>query len=136
MPLYLCNSPKGTISDEAKQKIAQDITRIHCAVTAAPAKFVHAFVLEDSQQLPLSGHQAFLFGSIRSGRTDEQKQRLVAEMTQSIAKHTGLPEDQIAAITGDTPARWVMEGGDIFPEPGEEEAWMANHEAKLAAEAG
>ena len=25
--------------------------------------------------------------------------------------------------TGDTEAKWVMEGGQMIPEPGEEEAW-------------
>lgn len=30
-------------------------------------------------------------------------------------------------MTVDVPARWVMEGGEVLPEPGEEEAWLAKH---------
>ena len=43
-------------------------------------------------------------------------------------------KDANAVLTADTPASWVMEGGDILPEPGEEEAWLAKHNAKLAAQ--
>ena len=37
--------------------------------------------------------------------------------------------------TVDVPAKWAMEGGDIMPEPGEEDAWFAAHAAKAAKEA-
>lgn len=134
MPLYMCNSTKGAISSEAKAKIAADITRIHCDVTGAPPSFVHAFFVEDAPNRLLNGKTAFLFGSIRAGRTDAQKEQIVREMSQSIHEHTGVSLDDIAVATADTPASWVMEGGEIFPEPGEEEAWLAKHEAKLASD--
>jgi len=135
MPLYVCNSKKGAIPEEAKAKIAADITRIHCDVTGAPPTFVHAFFFEDSDAPPLGEHTAFLFGSIRSGRTDAQKQQICAEMTASISEHSGIDAQRIAAMTTDTPAKWVMEGGDLLPEPGEEAEWLAKHNAKLAAAA-
>ena len=135
MPLYTTNYVKGAISEEAKPKIAADITRIHCDVTGAPATFVHAFFFEESSELPLDGQSAFLFGRIRGGRTDAQKAQIVKEMQESIHTHTGLPLDDIKVATADTPAKWVMEGGDLLPEPGEEAAWLAAHEAKLAAAA-
>ena len=130
MPVYICNSIKGSINDAAKPKIAADITRIHCTVTGAPPVFVHAFFLEEAPHQPLNGKTVFLLGSIRAGRTDEQKARLVTQIQQSIHEHAEIPLEQIAATTNDTPARWVMEGGDIYPEPGEEAAWLAAHEAK------
>lgn len=133
MPLYICNAMAGKIDDAAKEKIAADITRIHCEVTDAPPTFVHAFFFEEAPFWKLGDKTAFLFGSIRAGRNDEQKAQIVDEMRQSIHTHTGIPLDDIAAITRDTPASWVMEGGDILPEPGEEAAWLAAHEAKLAA---
>lgn len=135
MPVYICNAPKGAISSDAKPRIAADITRIHCAVTGAPEVFVHAFFLEDAPSPPLNDKSAFLAGSIRAGRTDAQKQQIVDEMRQSICHHTGLAWEEIAVITRDTPASWVMEGGEIFPEPGEEAEWLAQQDLKHAAEA-
>ena len=90
MPVYICNSVKGTIKDAAKPKIAADITRIHCEVTGAPPQFVHAFFLEEAPQVPLDGKVAVVRGSIRSGRADTLKTRIVAEMGQSVQQHAGL----------------------------------------------
>lgn len=134
MPLYICNSKAGTVPAEARARIADDVTRIHCEVTGAPPQFVHVFFFEDRDSPPLGDKSAMLFGQIRHGRTDTQKAQICAEMRQSIHKHAGIALDDIMAFTRDTPASWVMEGGDVLPEPGEEEAWLAAHEAKLASE--
>ncbi|MEO1029684.1 MAG: tautomerase family protein [Pseudomonadota bacterium] len=135
MPVYMSNSPKGTISSAAKAKIAADVTRIHCDVTGAPPEFVHVFFLEDAPSPPLNGNSAFLLGSIRSGRTDAQKQQIASEMAASISSHTGLPLTTVGVTTRDTPASWVLEGGEIMPEPGEEAVWMERLNAKRMAEA-
>ena len=135
MPLYMCNAAKGAIDDSAKPKIAADITRIHCDVTGAPPQFVHAFFVEESAAQPLNGKSAFLFGSIRAGRTDAQKAQIVTEIRRSIHTHTGIPIDDINVATADTPASWVMEGGDVMPEPGEEAEWLAQHAAKQSTHA-
>lgn len=132
MPLYMCNAAKGAIDDAAKPKIAADITRIHCDVTGAPPEFVHAFFLEESPSQPLDGKTAVLFGSIRAGRTDAQKAAIISQMRQSVETHTGIKLDEIGMTTVDVPASWVMEGGAIMPEPGEEAEWMAKHHAPAA----
>ena len=119
---------------EAREKIAADVTRIHCDVTDAPAKFVHVFFFEDAPSPPLGDKSAMLFGQIRAGRTDAQKAQICAEMHASLVTHAGLDPASAHVFTADTPASWVMEGGDILPEPGEEEAWLAKHNAKLAAQ--
>ena len=134
MPLYLCNAAKGAISDAAKPKIAADITRIHCAVTGAPAQFVHAFFVEEDAAPPLDGKSAVLFGSIRGGRTDSQKAQIVSEMRQSIQTHAGLDLEDIGMLTTDVPASWAFEGGEVMPEPGEEAEWLARHQQPSAGE--
>lgn len=134
MPLYIVNTKAGEMPDEAKPKIAADITRIHCDVTDAPAKFVHVFFFEDGPMPPLGDMQAMVYGQIRHGRTDAQKAQIVEEMHASVCEHTGIETSAVHAFTTDTPASWIMEGGDVLPEPGEEEAWLAAHEAKLAAQ--
>lgn len=133
MPLYSCNAAAGAISDDAKPKIAADITRIHCDVTGAPPIFVHAFFLENAPHQPLDGKKAFLFGSIRAGRNDAQKAQICDEMRQSIHTHAGIPLEDIVVITQDTPAKWVLEGGEIMPEPGEEAEWLAKHHPEAVA---
>jgi phenylpyruvate tautomerase PptA (4-oxalocrotonate tautomerase family) len=134
MPLYLCNAAKGAISDEAKPKIAADITRIHCDVTGAPPQFVHAFFVEEDAAPPLDGKSAVLFGSIRANRTDAQKAQIIAEMRQSISTHAGINLDSIGMMTTDVPASWAFEGGEVMPEPGEEAEWLARHNRPTAAE--
>ncbi len=131
MPLYIVNTKAGSLPADAKPKIAADVTRIHCEVTDAPPKFVHVFFFEDGPMPPLGDKTAMVYGQIRAGRTDAQKAQIAEEMAASVSEHTGLAADAVHAFTTDTPASWVMEGGDILPEPGEEEAWMAAHEAKL-----
>ena len=135
MPLYVCNAQDGAIAADAKPKIAKDITDIHCEVTNAPPTFVHAFFFEDSPMPALDGAKVRLHGNIRAGRNDEQREQIISGMRQSVATHTGIALDEIQMTTIDVPASWVMEGGDLLPEPGEEEAWLKAHEAKLAAEA-
>lgn len=133
MPLYICNAVPGAISDSAKEKIATDITRIHCDVTGAPSTFVHAFFFENFWMHPLDGKTIYLFGNIRHGRTDHQKAQIIKDMRDAIQLHTLTPLDDIRVETADIPASWVMEGGDLLPEPGEEGAWLAAHKEKMAA---
>ncbi|MEL7198480.1 MAG: tautomerase family protein [Pseudomonadota bacterium] len=135
MPLYICNAKAGAVPEEAKAKIADDVTRIHCEVTDAPPTHVHVFHFADGPMPPLGDKSVMLYGQIRHGRTDAQKADTVAQMTASVIEHTGLSQDAIHVFTTDTPASWVMEGGDVLPEPGEEEEWLARQNAKMSQKA-
>ncbi|MEM8589812.1 MAG: tautomerase family protein [Pseudomonadota bacterium] len=132
MPLYMCNAVSGTIPETAKAKIAADITDIHCEITGAPRGFVHAFFFEDAPQLPINGKSVFLFASLRGGRTVEQKQALVNRIKASLHQRAGVPLSEIVVDTTDVPASWVMEGGDVLPEPGQEDAWLEAHQGAMA----
>lgn len=131
MPLYLCSSPKNLIAEERKPAIAKELTHIHCDVTGAPSSFVHVFFVspEDASDGTVS-----LFGSIRGGRSDDQKEEIISRMTGAVARIAGLDPSIVSMGTVDVPAKWAMEGGDIMPEPGEEDAWFAAHAAKAAKE--
>jgi phenylpyruvate tautomerase PptA (4-oxalocrotonate tautomerase family) len=127
MPLYRCTVLAGLTSESQRARIAKEVVRIHCGITGAPASFVHAFFAEaPAEELP-AGRVAFMLGSIRWGRSDEQKARLVAELTDVLADVTGRERDEVGVATVDVPSKWIMEGGDLLPEPGEEEAWLAKH---------
>ena len=127
MPLYLCALPRGRASADAKQSIARDITRIHCELTQAPPTFVHVFFLEDDN---LS--QVQIQGNIRAGRTPELVEQMVLEMRGAVAATLDLDIAEVMMLAREVPSSWVMEGGDLMPEPGEEAAWLAMHEAKAS----
>lgn len=143
MPLYLCSSKSGSIPEDKKQKISQAVTDVHCHVTGAPPTFVHVFFFEAEQVGVLqslwggdaSPAEYQLFGNIRSGRTDAIKMELVEGMRRAVAKVLDVDFSEVLMSTKDIQAKWVMEGGDLLPEPGEEEEWLERHNQKMAAEA-
>ncbi len=134
MPLYICNTRKGALDSAAKAKIANAITDIHCAVTGAPAAFVHAAFFEEAPQFPLEGRSLFVRGTIRQGRTDEQKHEIAASIRAALVDAGGVAPGDTEVLIRETPASWVLEGGEIMPEPGEEAAWFAAHKEKQASE--
>lgn len=121
MPLYRCNAPAGSLSADHKQQIAETITEAHCDVTGAPRSFVHVFFFDTEP----AGSLHKVRGTIRAGRSDEQKRSIWNRIAGSYSTITGLPQEQISVKTADIPSSWNMEGGRILPEPGEEAAWMA-----------
>jgi len=127
MPLYRCAIASGTSSEAQRAEIARAVVQIHCAVTGAPPSFVHAFFSEaPSSKLP-AGKSAFVLGTIRWGRSAEQKARIVSELSESVAAVLGLAREAVAVVTADIPSRWNMEGGELLPEPGEEAEWLTRH---------
>ncbi len=139
MPLYLCVSPKSTIAQPDKQRISEAITDVHCQVTKAPPEFVHVFFFEAGQVqalenflgAPMNEEGHLLLGNIRSGRTEETKLALVGGMRQKVAEILAVGLSEVQMLTRDIEAKWVMEGGDLLPEPGEEAAWLEKHKQKM-----
>ena len=129
MPLYRCAVMQDLTTEEQRARIAKEIVRIHCGVTGAPASFVHAFFSEASPEELPEGKVAFVLGSIRAGRTDEQKARIASELTDVVADVTGRRRDEVGVVTADVPSKWNMEGGELLPEPGEEAEWLERHRA-------
>lgn len=127
MPLYICSTRNGALGADAKAAIASAITDIHCEVTGAPEKFVHTAFFEDEPRFPLGENAVGVFGNIRKGRTPEQKQQIIDAIQQAFASHAGFEPEATLVLIGDTPASWVMEGGHIMPEPGEEAEWLEAH---------
>ncbi len=133
MPLYICNTSKDAIDAETKAKIAQAITDIHCDVTGAPPLFVHAVFFEESPLFPLEDRTLFVRGTIRKGRSDKQKDRIASRIRAALAEHGAVEQARTDAQIRETPASWVLEGGEIMPEPGEEAEWFAAQERKRQA---
>ena len=127
MPLYRFAVAEGLTTEAQRARIAKEVVRIHCDVTAAPPSFVHAFFAETpAEQLP-AGKLAFVLGSIRWGRTEAQKAQIVSGLTDVVAEVIGRDRDQVGVVTVDVPSKWNMEGGELLPGPGEEAEWLARH---------
>lgn len=132
MPTYNCWMRAGQLSPEQRKLIAKSLTEAHHDVALAPRYFVqvifnnllpgsHYIAGEDAEK----GH-IWIRADIRSGRTPEQKGRLMTRIASDLCTITGTPRENIWIYISDIPGTSVMEFGHILPEPGQEEAWFAN----------
>ena len=131
MPTYVCWARAGKLSPDQRQRIAKSITEIHQEVALAPRYFVQVVFNE------LEPHSHFVAGAeadpnhiwiredIRSGRTQEQKSRLMTRIVDDACVITGASRENIWVYISDIPGTSVVEFGHILPQPGEEEAWFA-----------
>jgi phenylpyruvate tautomerase PptA (4-oxalocrotonate tautomerase family) len=121
MPFYTVTAPENSITADQKHALAKAITRVHADVTGAPESFVHVTFLNPSSDDWFSGgapSQGFrVDGRIRAGRSDVDKQRLLRELSRVSVDITG------SGVT-DVPSKFLIEGGRIAPEPGQEQAWF------------
>jgi phenylpyruvate tautomerase PptA (4-oxalocrotonate tautomerase family) len=120
MPVYHCSIPEAQLDDAKRERIARDITRIHCEKTGAPPEFAHVLFAD-------AAAGASVVGSIRAGRSAELRAEMAGAMVDAVAKSVGLAPDQVRVTLLEVPAAWVMEGGAVMPEPGEEAAWLERH---------
>lgn len=117
MPLYTI-STRNSIAVATREKIANTIMNVHCGITGAPETFVNVLFTEN---VPLTEGVFFnILGSVRKGRTPEMNGILQQEMLTALSELLKLPELQMEISLFEVPAQWVMEGGEILPEPGEE----------------
>src|ERR1700690_677092 len=100
MPLYTVLTEEDTVSDTAKAKIAEEITRIHSAVMKAPRSSVRVVFLSYQKGSGFSAGQASptaaLSCVLRSGHTAEEKADTLKQLWAVFQNLTGLPQAQIA----------------------------------------
>ncbi|MDE2422087.1 MAG: DNA-binding protein [Gammaproteobacteria bacterium] len=118
MPLYTV-STKKPVSELKKLSIVKLITEAHCLLTGAPANYVQVVF---AQGIPLPRKTAFhVLGSIRSGRSDAIKAQICQKITSALSSlDTKKRATEVMLI--DVPASWIMEGGEIMPEPEQDKA--------------
>jgi phenylpyruvate tautomerase PptA (4-oxalocrotonate tautomerase family) len=123
MPLYRCTSPQDSLSEAQRSALAQAFTDIHCDLTGAPRTFVH---VQFHHHDPQAGRAAYeLHAGIRAGRDRALADAIVARCVAAVADVARVDPGQVSMRTSATPASWILEGGRVLPEPGEEEAWEA-----------
>jgi phenylpyruvate tautomerase PptA (4-oxalocrotonate tautomerase family) len=120
MPVYHCSIPEAALDDAKRERIAREITRTHCEKTGAPPEFAHVLFADAA-----SG--ASVVGSIRAGRSAVLRDEMAAAMSAAVAEALGRTAGEVRVTLLEVPAAWVMEGGAVMPEPGEEAAWLARH---------
>ncbi len=131
MPTYACTARDGALTKEQKAQIAAEITRVHNDVTGAPRFFVQVLFndLKTGSQFiggtpPPSG-QVWIRGDIRAGRSEQDKRRLLLDILHGFSRISGVPEADVWVYLTELPAKNMAEFGQVLPEPGGEEAWMA-----------
>ena len=118
MPLYNISS-RTRLPDDVKQKVARKVVDVHCNLTGAPETFVNVIFYENVPLRPEVLHN--IGANVRKGRTQEMNAELMSEMVEQVAELLVIPTRSIEITLFEVPAQWVMEGGEVLPEPGEEE---------------
>lgn len=127
MPLYRTLVRPGLLDLDQREAFANDVMEVHCGITGAPRSFVHVLFAEDDDNRLDDGQNALIFGTIRHGRTEEQRQDIADQLTSALAGRAAIEPSSITAVSAEVNASYTMEGGKLLPEPGspEEEEWKA-----------
>jgi phenylpyruvate tautomerase PptA (4-oxalocrotonate tautomerase family) len=123
MPLYTAVT-QGSLPDESKSRIAEELTRIHSAVMNVPKGFVHVIFLSYPRGSGFTGGEegpaASLNCVLRSGHTAEEKTDLLKQLWSAFQNLSGVATDQLAITLQEIPASGAMEMGQIMHSVGHE----------------
>ncbi len=117
MPLYNISS-RTRVPDTMKQQVAQQVVDVHCGLTGAPETFVNVIFSENVPLRPGILHN--IGANVRKGRTGDMNETLTQEMLNRLADVLSVSNATMEISWFEVPAQWIMEGGEILPEPGEE----------------
>lgn len=132
MPVYSLTS-RCFIQESKKLELVNLFTDTHCGITGAPEQFVHVLF---SDGIPIDGgNELYIHANVRHGRASETVQQLRDQLVNGSAKILDLAPAQVRINLLELRASWIMEGGHVMPEPGEEDAWFDKVNAALAARA-
>jgi phenylpyruvate tautomerase PptA (4-oxalocrotonate tautomerase family) len=137
MPTYVCTAAAGRLTPAQKTEIVDSITTIHHEETGAARYFV-LVILQDVApgscylgNRPAPADQIWIRGDIRSGRTNEQKSRMLRRIMQDVGRASGAAEESVWVYLSDLPAENLTEYGRILPSPGQEDAWFSSLPAAM-----
>jgi phenylpyruvate tautomerase PptA (4-oxalocrotonate tautomerase family) len=117
MPLYTAIT-QGSLPDETKARLAEELTRIHSVVMKVPRSFVRVIFFTYPQGSGFTagkeGPAASLNCVLRSGHTAEEKTDLLKQLWSAFQNLTGAATDQLAISLQEIPASNAMEMGQIM----------------------
>ena len=130
MPTYTVSAEANRLTQRQKAMIAQEITRIHKSVTGAGAYLTQVLFtdLVPGNHFvggkPLQHDLIYVLGQIRAGRSPEQRQELLTQLTNALALTAGAAHNAIWASIMEIPFYQMIEFGHILPQPGTETEWF------------
>ena len=140
MPAYTVTAPVGQLSSIQKQRLAMEITRVHCDVTGAPSYFVQVIFNDVPQGNYFRGgrvlegsHNVYVHGRIRAGRDSDTKERLLLDLLRAVTEAAEIDSTHVQVYLVEVPAQQIVEFGRILPLPGEEDAWWQAMPASVRA---
>jgi len=131
MPTYAFSTARE-LTTEQRAKLVERVTSIHNVEATAPRYFVQViFYTVDPGAIFIGGEAAspdhiWVRADIRAGRTKEQKARMLRSIMQETSEILGISEQAVWVYISDIPAQGVLEFGNVLPEPGGEEEWLAS----------
>src|SRR5580698_7090053 len=122
VPLYTAITQEGSVSDETKAKIAQEITRIHTSLMKVPTSYVRVVFLSYPNGSGYTAGEeaptAALNCVLRSGHTAEEKTELLRQLWSMFQGLAGVASDQLALSLQEIPSQSAMELGQLMKSVG------------------
>lgn len=131
MPTYAFTTMKH-LSPEQRGKLVESVTTIHQVEATAPRYFVQVvFYTVEPGSMFIGGEAAsddhvWVRADIRAGRTREQKAAILHRIMRETGEILGVSTESVWVYVSDVPAEGVAEFGNVLPQPGGEEAWLAS----------
>lgn len=130
MPIYTCTTTASTLTSRTKAALAHEIATIHSAINHVPSTYVnvvfHELPMDNIYTDGAPANPVLLTGWVREGHPAEETTRLLTEIAAAVTRVCGIDEKRVLMVIQSSPARFAIEGGRVLPEPGEEEAWLAD----------
>src|SRR5260221_6243122 len=101
MPTYVCSAATGRLTPVQKTEIVRSITAIHHEETGAPRYLVQVIfhdVAPGNHYVagrPAPADQIWIRGDIRSGRTEEQKSRMLSRILQEVSRIGEIAKEKV-----------------------------------------
>ena len=140
MPVYTVATELGLLNAEQREKLAVGITTIHGEETGAPEPLIHVVFTGYPQGVAWSsskpGAPNVINASIRAGRSEEVRVRMMTRMTDLMCEVAGVSERDVIVGLFDFPPHWAMEAGMVLPptEKQAEAAWDAEFYVRYPAD--
>ena len=129
MPIYTCTIAQSTFSAETRRTLAGEIARIHSSINHVGSKYVnvafHELAADDLYTGGIPASPVLVTGWVREGHPADETTRLATEISTAVTNILGIDVERVLVVIQPSPASFAVEGGRVLPEPGHEQAWLA-----------